>query len=173
MQGTEFLQYVWRYQPLGQAALTIKGDAEDWEQGTIDLPEVPAIDLSLEHYALYFCPNTFKGHRRKRDTLPSRWLYQDLDEIHPYSCPLRPTLWWETSPARYQGLWLLDDHLHPDDLAPLNKALNRACGADPGTWNLTRLLRVPGSWNGKRDCRVSEAHVEEHVRLVQPEAVLV
>jgi hypothetical protein len=92
--------------------------------------------------------------------LPSRVMYQDLDEATPIECPLFPTLWWETSPGRYQAIWVLDVMMEPIDFAAYNRAMNRACNADPGTWDLTRLLRVPGSHNNKRDCLVSAAQDE-------------
>jgi hypothetical protein len=125
----------------------------------VDLSVGREVALGTKHLNrgdLYFCPNVFRtAQRRKQLALPSRLMYQDLDESDPRELPLEPELWWETSPDRFQAIWVLDQVVEPEELSQLNRALNRACHADPGTWNLTRLLRVPGSWNAKRGCRVS------------------
>lgn len=161
MEGDAFLNYIWGFQPRGWVFLARRLSSL-WQELPIDLSADREVALQKKHLNrgdLYFCPNSFcKAERRKERTLPSRILYQDLDESDPRELALEPELWWETSPGRYQALWLLDHPLEPLELQSLNRALNRACHADPGTWNLTRLLRVPGSWNAKRGCRVSSAH---------------
>jgi hypothetical protein len=160
MEGDAFLNYVWGFQPRGWVFLARRLSSL-WQELPVDLkisPEVALRKKYLNRGDLYFCPNVFRGpQRRKQLTLPSRLMYQDLDESDPRELPLEPELWWETSPDRFQAVWVLDQAVEPVELAQLNRALNRACHADPGTWNLTRLLRVPGSWNAKRGCRVSPA----------------
>lgn len=158
MQGKEFLQYVWSLQPDGYATLVYRKGTEwlefhfhfpnDWDS-VAPLPEVGD---------LYFCPNLFSEPARKKElALPSRVMYQDLDEVRPDDCPIYPSLYWETSFGRWQGIWIADAYMEPVEFSAMNRALNRACQADPGTWNLTRLLRVPGSHNQKRSCDVSPA----------------
>lgn len=159
MEGLEFLQFVFGKQP-GDGAVSIayKEHETHWDEQCFD---DGGFTLNHGEYATYFCPNTFEHRRKKEQCLPGVWLWQDLDEVTPQDCDILgypPTLYWETSPNRYQALWLLDSSLPPEELAQLNKALNRRLGADKGTWNLTRLLRVPGSYNGKRGCQVGEAH---------------
>lgn len=156
--GAQFLQHVWSHQPDGYKFVVYRKN-NFWREACI--PPEHTADFTLvmpKSGDLYFTPNVFSEPIRQRDyCLPSRVMYQDLDEVTPEECPIHPDLWWETSLLRYQGLWLLDEILEPPEFAALNRGLNRACGADPGTWNLTRVLRVPGSWNGKRRCRVSAA----------------
>lgn len=109
--------------------------------------EIPTIE------DLYFAPNTYSDeHRRKDLARPGRWLYADLDEVDPESIveELRPTLAWETSPSRYQALWFLKRSLKPATLASLNQRLTYFTGADKGGWSLTKVLRVPGTYNNKR-----------------------
>jgi hypothetical protein len=161
VDGTAFLKYVWGKQPEGYhfLALRVQGN---W----LEIPLAPGVDWVFGKSGmptrgdLYFCPNSFtEPTRQKHLCLPSRVMYQDLDEALPEDCPMMPDLWWETSPERYQGLWILDQVIEPVEFAQLNRALNRACHADPGTWNLTRMLRVPGSYNKKRGCKVGSAHL--------------
>lgn len=161
MEGDAFLNYIWGLQPQGWVFLARRLSSL-WQELPVDLNVHGKISLGTKYLNrgdLYFCPNVFSGARRQKTLcLPSQLMYQDLDESDPRECPIVPELWWETSPGRYQGLWVLDQVVEPQELAQLNRALNRACHADPGTWNLTRLLRVPGSWNAKRGCRVSRAY---------------
>lgn len=164
MEGTAFLEYVWGLQPPGWRFMAWRGSKNEWYElpmGMIRRHDRvgPIAAQWTDAGDLYFCPNSFCDSQRRKDLcLPGRVMYQDLDESDPRELPLLPELWWETSPGRYQALWVLDREVEPQELAQLNRALNRASAADPGTWNLTRLLRLPGSWNGKRGCRVSRAY---------------
>lgn len=161
MEGDAFLNYIWGLQPQGWVFL-VRRLSSLWQELPISFDDGYQISLGTKHLNrgdLYFCPNAFASKdRRKQVALPSRLMYQDLDESDPRECPIVPELWWETSPGRFQAIWVLDQVVEPEELQQLNRALNRACHADPGTWNLTRLLRVPGSWNAKRGCRVSRAY---------------
>src|SRR5207245_2868924 len=82
---------------------------EDWEEISVSptgrFKEIP--DLT-EQPDWYFAPCLFTGSRRKEHALPSRLLYADLDETDPSGLDLRPSIAWETSHGRYQGIWLLD-----------------------------------------------------------------
>lgn len=75
------------------------------------------------------------------------WLWADLDEMHPGSLPLRPTMLVRSSPGRYQALWRL--------AAPRSKweceALSRELAAygDRSGWDIGQELRVPGTLNHK------------------------
>lgn len=162
MIGTAFLRHVWSHQPLGYTFVVYRVNNQ-WIEKCVG-PERDFALLLPKGGDMYFTPNAFSEPiRQKQYCLPSRVMYQDLDEVTPEECPLLPDLWWETSIGRYQGLWLLDSVIEPSEFAALNRGLNRACGADPGTWNLTRVLRVPGSWNAKRGCRVSAASAKAGV----------
>lgn len=162
LDGNSLLAHLADLQPEGWRFLVWRVNGQ-WLEQAVEPGEVPQVAphiLQGQRGDLYFCVNSFsEPSRNKEYCLPSRVLYQDLDWTEPTQCPVRPTIWWETSPDRYQGLWVMDDVMEPEDFASYNKALNRACEADPGTWNLTRVLRLPGSWNGKRSCRVSRARV--------------
>ena len=159
MEGAEFLQFVWGHQPEGYAVLVHRDESGKWRESSFYYKGQQLSLIVPSGGDLYWCPNLFSQPERKKEyCLPSRVMYQDLDEAHPNECPLKPELWWETSRGRYQAAWILDEFMEPDEFSSYNKALNRACHADPGTWNLTRLLRVPGSWNEKRGCQVGRAY---------------
>lgn len=167
MEGLEFLQFVWGHQQDPDAQYWMAVRTEDGSFVEVEcnaaMDDVSGFDQVMKAPALYFCPNPFDGRRRQENCRDTRWLYQDLDAVRPDECPIFPDVWWETSPGRYQAMWQLETHIDRHDFVVLNKALNRACGADKGTWNLTRYLRVPGSWSGKRNARVSKAFLDSLV----------
>jgi hypothetical protein len=147
----------------------VYGDREGW----IDLPAkvggywVPfhtewpndaaigrRIDSSLrDGEDLYYSVAMFSQRgRRYEDVLPSGWLWADLDEVHPTEAArigLLPTVAVESSPGRYQALWELDHYLRPTQLEKLNRGLSYALNADRSGWDLTQVLRIPGTRNFK------------------------
>ena len=113
---------------------------------------------------LYWSPMVYDRPRRiKHAATDTDLLWSDLDEADPRKLPehLKPTAWWETSPGRFQALWVTNGKpMSPKTQQMLNQKLTYAIGADKGTWNLTRVLRLPGLPNHKyKDVRVSKAHV--------------
>ena len=79
-------------------------------------------------------------------------LFADLDAVHPSDIAIRPNVAWETSPGSYQAVWSLDKPINDyDTWADLNKRMTVSTGADPGGWAGSKVLRVPGSWNYKRN----------------------
>lgn len=102
---------------------------------------------------LYFAVNLFKGKRRVEQlVLPNRVMFADLDPVDPHSLEDRPTIAWESSPDRYQGIWVMNE-LRENASAPgeLNHRLSIHIKADPSGWDSTQLLRVPGRPNFKWD----------------------
>lgn len=169
---TRFLGLVWAHQPLDRTktpfyflahkAWTDTGEWHEYPLTTVPNTSRPGVPSVTD---LYFAPNLFEGPRRlRRNALAGRWLYADLDEVTPQSLRdisplLTPTLAWETSPGRYQAMWLLDRQLNPKRLEDLNRRFTYHVQADKGGWSLTKVLRVPGSTSLKYD----EPHL---VRLV-------
>jgi len=103
-----------------------------------------------EKYHLYFCPLPFKiPRRRKKNVKGSKYLWSDLDEVDISSLPIKPSIYWESSPGRYQGLWELDRFIPPKQAEELSKELAYTLGADKSGWDLTQVLRIPGTKNHK------------------------
>jgi len=98
----------------------------------------------------YFSPVCYRRKRAKQDyVLPGVWLFADMDYIHPKYSPVTPTVSWNTSEDKWQAMWLIDRVMEPPEMRHLNRATCHAAGADPGTWNINRLLRIPGTENMK------------------------
>lgn len=154
----EFLELVWGEDP-GWVDLPAKvGEYwvpwyHDWE-GDAELAITNRIDTCLrDRESLYFsvCKFSEKG-RSIENVLPGEWLFADLDAVSPTVARndgLMPTLAWESSPGRFQALWHLDRELRPKVLEKLNRGLSYHLGADFGGWDLTQVLRLPGTRNFK------------------------
>lgn len=105
---------------------------------------------------VYFAPSLFNGKRRIEEQADAeRALWADLDPVNPRSLgDRRPTIAWESSPGRFQGIWLLNTQRQGASWAGHeNHRLTIEIGADPSGWDTTQLLRVPGRPNHKPDYR--------------------
>jgi len=102
---------------------------------------------------LYYSVAMFRERGRNyEDVLPHNWLWADLDEVHPSEATgmgFMPTIAVQSSPGRYQALWQLTKLWGPKTIEKLNRALTYTLGADRGGWDLTQVLRLPGTRNFK------------------------
>lgn len=115
----------------------IKGKVRDWLR-----------QHNPKEIDVYFCPLPFsKPERLAKYVKPVNILWSDVDDGNPKK--LRPTVLWESSPGRHHALWFIKDRMHPEDAAELNRSLTYYLGADKGGWDLSQVLRVPGTYNHK------------------------
>jgi len=135
----------------GYVFLPYKSQDDIWHE-TPGIPysgSLPRLNIT-QHVDQYFCPVVFsKPHRKKEYALPADFLWADLDPVHPDQCRLRPSVAWESSPGRYQALWFLTNEVAPEEAAALSKRIAYADGGDKGGWDLTQVLRLPGTHNFK------------------------
>jgi hypothetical protein len=100
-------------------------------------------------YNLYFCPNPFsRAGRRRAFALRSRLGWCDMDDSDPDAYRPQPNHVWETSPGRFQALWLWDARYDVSEAEAFSRALAARHGGDNG-WSITKMLRIPGSINHK------------------------
>lgn len=119
--------------------------------------EVPlALDLINKVYLghnVWFCPHLFSERKRVKENVsytPCAW--SDLDTCSPEDLFVGPTFTLESSPGRYQALWVFENETDPDDAENLSRRIAYAHaedGADRSGWDLTQLLRVPITYNYK------------------------
>jgi AAA domain/RepB DNA-primase N-terminal domain len=104
---------------------------------------------------LYWCPNLFEKPQRKTEVaMDEHALWADLDFVDPRGIEkkYRPTVAWETSPGRYQALWLItegQDIMGAAWEGGENHRMTRYLGADNSGWDATQVLRIPGWKNHK------------------------
>ena len=112
-----------------------------------------AVEDGKYHADVYYCPHLFETAKRRKDNVtacPSIWA--DLDECPPNKLQLPPTYLIESSPGRYQGLWSLSHPVPPHVAEDASKRLayfHAEDGCDRSGWDLTQLLRMPGTPNYK------------------------
>lgn len=168
-QQLQVLSRIWGNDRRGYVFLPhIDGDAPDKAARRKSFHENRAFrwpkekDKILDHIAahpnddLYFTPALFNGKRRVSEQLSDeRSLWADLDPVHPESLgEYKPTIAWETSPGRYQGVWLLNEtKAGASKGGRENHRLTMFIGADPSGWDSTQLLRLPGRDNYKPEYR--------------------
>ena len=103
---------------------------------------------------LYHCAHLVRRwRRRKEDAAPLQSLYVDLDQETEQSGLLVPSIVVESSPGHTQRYYRLTQPVAPERGADLNRRLAYAVGGDRGGWDLTQLLRIPGSINHKYGSR--------------------
>jgi hypothetical protein len=107
--------------------------------------------LGLDVYVaaqLYKEPNSRQKKHVK--ACPSAW--SDLDTASPYGVDPEPSIILQTSPGRYHGFWRTPQTMEPTQAEELSRRIAYAHhreGADLGGWDLTQVLRVPGTRNQK------------------------
>lgn len=122
---------------------------------------------SIEGMNVYFCPQLFRDpdYRRvdsdgrkgpsgkvKENILccPSFWA--DLDTCHPDLLLVEPSVVIQSSPGRFQAVWGLEEPVDPEVAEDYSRRIayhHIPDGADKSGWDLTQLLRVPGTPNYK------------------------
>jgi hypothetical protein len=150
----------------------IAGDAEDKRARIQSYHEGPAfkwpkdrqriVDHLKEHRHddVYWCPSIFENRIRRADlAMDEHALWADLDAKDPHTIEdYPPTVAWETSPNRYQALWLITagDIQGASWPGQENQRLTYHIGADPSGWDTTQLLRIPDWRNHKPEYRNEE-----------------
>jgi hypothetical protein len=97
----------------------------------------------------YFCAHLLTARRRtKENAAPVMALWADVDGPIPPEAP-EPSAIVETSPGHAHVFWRLRNPICPRKAEQLNRRLTAALGADRSGWDLTQLLRPPGTLNRK------------------------
>jgi len=171
MNSVDFLLGVWGKQcePGDHVCLSAKGSS--WRDYSFPYDDGLRENLSdwLEANAkkdMYFCPLPFSSAKRAKDgVLRSKFLWSDIDEGDYSKSP--PTILWQSSPGRYQGLWELPQTVEPDVAASMSKQMAYYLGGDRGGWDLTQVLRIPGTPNLKYESRPIVKLVEWSDRILK------
>ena len=106
-------------------------------------------------YDVYFSPVLLNQERRiKENAKTVHVVYADADSCHPDNFLLEPSISVQTSEDRWHTYWILDSQQAPAVVSLLAKKVAYAHahqGCDKSGWNVTKLLRVPGTMNRKRE----------------------
>lgn len=158
MQPIDFLRLVWGDRT-GHVFLPYKrkqwveSEAFEWPKDEDKIRE--HIESKSKKADVYYSPNLFTQPSRRREYVQNpSWLYADLDAVSPNKLSITPHLAVQSSPGRFQGLWRLARPITPEKHEQYNQRLTYAVGADRGGWDLTQVLRIPGTRNHKYPGRV-------------------
>jgi hypothetical protein len=106
--------------------------------------------LSEEGREVYQCAHLLTTKRRVKASAASLTAcYVDGDGAKPAANMPQPTAVVVSSPGREQYWWRLSRPVEPEEGENLNRRLAYAMAADLSGWDLTQLLRVPGTRNRK------------------------
>ena len=112
-----------------------------------------AIEKSKYDRDIYFCAQLLtKPHRNKTNIANCTCAWSDLDTCHPDRLLVRPTIALCTSPGRFQAFWCFEEPQAPDVGEDISRRIayrHADDGADRSGWDLSQLLRVPGTRNFK------------------------
>lgn len=153
-----FLVDLWDYEPRAYTFIgTRRG--ERWQDHAIrgdrgaKLAAIIAAHPA-DRFDIYFCPNAFtEPCRRTALALPSRCAWCDIDDADPDAYDPQPNILCETSPGRFQGIWLWRE-VSPGDIAEqVSRNIWAKDGGDKGGWSVTKMLRLPGTINHKPQYR--------------------
>lgn len=169
MEAVDFLMRVWGEQPGSYAALAYKRDTwHDVMMKVDDSLRGRLSDWIKKHDGdhVYFCPVLFSKPRRKKEfACRTNFLWGDIDDGDPNK--FVPSVLWQSSPGRYAGLWRVKE-MPADDAAELSRRIARYIGGDPGGWDVTQVLRIPGTHNEKYPDRPM-VKLEHYRRGLAPE----
>ena len=129
-----------------------RGPSFRWPNDRAEIRSYLESHLEAGH-DVYWCPSLFEFPTRRSDVaMDEHCLWADLDEVDPRDIrDYPPTIAWESSPNRFQALWLASQGDFQGSSWPgnENQRLTYHLGADPSGWDTTQLLRLPGWPNFK------------------------
>jgi len=106
-------------------------------------------DYPMSEYDLYWSPIPYsRPQRRIVNTLDTKFLVQDIDEIDPSDIKPKPSYLWESSDNKYQGMWELDRYIDEKEYTPLNRTFAKYLGCDD-CFDIVHVYRIPGTINHK------------------------
>lgn len=120
-----------------------------FNNGTITLGEIDEfITEYKDDYNVFMCYAPIDGDDRLLENAkPTKFLVADIDGAEiPEEFP--PSYYWETSPNKYQGLWISDKVIAPKDYEVLAHAMVKKFKFDSAS-DIVHLYRIPTTVNHK------------------------
>jgi hypothetical protein len=140
-----------------------------WHEGKPHVPEIvlyPTLGMGEQ----YFTPLRFNGQRKRGLVGKPGVIFADVDEVSEKTraglLELPPSVIIKSSPGHAHVYWFLTQPVAPHLWEPHARGWTHEIGADPGGWDLTQVLRIPGTQNGKYD----PSHTV-YVQLFKPDRI--
>lgn len=131
-----------------------KGMREEYFKYPEEIPAMlDTINRVQIEYNVWYCPQLLSAKRRVKENVvrcPNAWA--DLDYCPPEKMLIEPSILIQSSPQRYQALWLFEDVQDPVVARDISRRIayfHAPDGCDKSGYDLTQLLRVPFTYNKK------------------------
>lgn len=120
-----------------------------FNNGTITLDEIDEFITDYkDDYNVFMCYAPIEGEDRLLENVkPTRFLVADIDGAE-IPKEFQPSYYWETSPNKYQGLWISDKVIAPEDYEVLAHAMVKKFKFDSAS-DIVHLYRIPTTINHK------------------------
>ena len=151
-----FLEQLWDYPVQEYTVMGVKS-GDWWKDLYIKGDRARRIaeiltDYPPSKYDIYFCPNAFDRPSRKTPyALPTNYGWCDIDDNDVSRYDPQPNILWETSPGRFQGIWIWREPAEGKVAEQYSRNIVYKQGGDHGGWSITKMLRLPGTINHKSD----------------------
>ena len=123
----------------------------EFDEMRVSLAELPKIiKKNKTDFDLYLCFTPIdKGEQRLKSNAKDTYIIaQDIDGV-PIPEDLPPSYYWETSPGKFQGVWIMDNKLTPKEQEEINRKLIAKYGFDATGADVVHYYRIPGTLNHK------------------------
>ncbi|GAA5513805.1 hypothetical protein Dcar01_02553 [Deinococcus carri] len=128
------------------------------QQGSFSLEEVAEgqyIRPNLARCGVFFAVNVFPPDTERRSSdgvqrVAAVFLDLDGTPLPGGGFPLQPTAIVESSAGKFHVYWAVQD-LPLSEFTPVQKHLAGLYGGDPSVCDLSRVMRLPGYWHGKKE----------------------
>ena len=123
----------------------------EFDEMRVSLAELPKIiKKNKTDFDLYLCFTPIdKGEQRFKSNAKDTYIIaQDIDGV-PIPEDLPPSYYWETSPGKFQGVWVMDNKLTPKEQEEINRKLIAKYGFDATGADVVHYYRIPGTLNHK------------------------
>lgn len=124
--------------------------ARDMEVSYIPVSEIPEFaKFSMYRGEAYICFNPLtKTERKKPNAKDTYIIAQDIDGAD-IPKDLTPSYYWETSPKKFQGVWIMDNLLTPEEHEMACRKLIAKYGFDKTSADIVHYYRIPKTINHK------------------------
>ena len=132
-------------------AVSLKSSNGSFSNHTVKWKEASEYLKYKDTHDVYFSFTPLKDPNggRKIVNATGAWCFGvDIDDAQIPS-EWYPQIVWESSPNKYQGVYIVDHEMTTDDIFKISKGLSKKFGYDPGSVDAVHLFRMPGSVNHK------------------------
>lgn len=131
--------------------VSLKDSSGKFTNYTVKWKEAESYLKYKDNHDVYFSFTPLKSSNggRRLSNASTAWCFGvDIDDA-PIPAEWYPQIIWESSPNKYQGVYIVDHEMDTDTIFRIAKGLSKKFGYDPGSVDAVHLFRMPTSVNHK------------------------